>query len=86
MGMFGRVGQLFCSACIEASSLASEVWVYKIKTRLSLGLLALMAVGWLMPGLYQEVSVVDTKLTPFALSRSRQSTVSSRDHEKFLSL
>ena len=54
--------------------------------RLSLRLLVSMVVGWLMPGLYQEVSAVDTKLTPFALSRSRHSMVSSRDHEKFLSL
>ncbi len=35
---------------------------------------------------YIAISAVDRRLTPLAFSLSRQSTVSSRDHEKFLSL
>ena len=35
---------------------------------------------------YGDLSLVDTSVTPLAFSRSRQRTVSSRDHEKFLGL
>ena len=38
---------------------------------------------WLV---YMEISEVDRRLTPLAFSLARQSTVSSRDQEKFLSL
>ena len=33
-----------------------------------------------------ELSIVETRVTPLALSLSRESTVSSRDQEKFRSL
>ena len=35
---------------------------------------------------YIEISAVDRRLTPLAFSLSLHRTVSSRDHEKFLSL
>ena len=35
---------------------------------------------------HMELSIVETSVTPLALSRSRHRTVSSRDHEKLRSL
>ena len=37
-------------------------------------------------GVQGELSIVETRVTPFAVSLPRQRTVSSRDHEKFRSL
>ena len=47
-----------------------------------------VAAGWIEePVVVQgQLSIVETRVTPLALSLSRESTVSSRDHEKLRSL